>query len=56
LLAKVWRLTAVQLVSQLPSTVNPQTITLSNDPRGSDAKKVGDIARFKVSQVGLRQD
>ncbi|KAK4128404.1 polyubiquitin-tagged protein recognition complex, Npl4 component [Parathielavia appendiculata] len=42
-----------QLLPQLPSTVNPQTITLSNDPRGGGAKKIGEIARFKVGQVGL---
>ncbi|KAK4099795.1 polyubiquitin-tagged protein recognition complex, Npl4 component [Parathielavia hyrcaniae] len=42
-----------QLLPQLPSTVSPQTITLSNDPRGGGAKKIGEIAKFKVSQVGL---
>jgi hypothetical protein len=40
---------------QLPSTVDPKTITLSNHPSGGDSKKIGEIARFKISQVGLRQ-
>ncbi|AEO54327.1 hypothetical protein MYCTH_2296798 [Thermothelomyces thermophilus ATCC 42464] len=42
-----------KLVPQLPSTVDPQSITLSNHPSGGDAKKIGEIARFKISQVGL---
>jgi nuclear protein localization family protein 4 len=44
----------VQLIPQLPATVDPQTITLSNHPTGSDAKKIGEISKFKISQVGLR--
>ncbi len=46
---------SAQLVPQLPKTIDPQTITLSNHPSGGDAKKIGDIARFKISQVGLGQ-
>ncbi|KAG7292214.1 nuclear protein localization protein 4 [Staphylotrichum longicolle] len=45
---------ADQLVPQLPATVDPQTITLSNHPTGTDAKKIAEISRFKISQVGLR--
>ncbi|KAL2154012.1 hypothetical protein VTH82DRAFT_2688 [Thermothelomyces myriococcoides] len=41
-----------KLVPQLPSTVDTQSITLSNHPSGGDAKKIGEIARFKISQVG----
>ncbi|KAK4147062.1 nuclear protein localization protein 4 [Dichotomopilus funicola] len=43
-----------KLLPQLPTTINPQSITLSNHPGGGDAKKIGDIAKFKISQVGLR--
>ncbi|KAK4158127.1 NPL4 family-domain-containing protein [Chaetomidium leptoderma] len=42
-----------QLVPQLPPTVDPQTITLSNQPSGGDAKKIREIAKVKVAQVGL---
>ncbi|KAL2199639.1 NPL4 family-domain-containing protein [Corynascus similis CBS 632.67] len=43
-----------KLVPQLPSTVNPQSITLSNHPNGGDAKNIGEISKVKVTQVGLR--
>lgn len=42
-----------QLLTHLPATVDPTTITLSNSPHGGDAKRLGDIASFKVSQIGL---
>jgi hypothetical protein len=43
-----------QLVSQLPKTVNPATIALSNAPNGGDSKKLIDIVNFKVGQIGLK--
>ncbi|ODA81977.1 hypothetical protein RJ55_00482 [Drechmeria coniospora] len=43
-----------QLLPQLPSTVDPSTVTLSNAPTGGDAKKLTDIASFKVAQIGLK--
>ncbi|KAK3299011.1 NPL4 family-domain-containing protein [Chaetomium fimeti] len=42
-----------KLVPQLPPTVDPKSITLSNHPNGGDAKKIGEIAKFKITQVGL---
>ncbi|KAL2018875.1 hypothetical protein VTK56DRAFT_300 [Thermocarpiscus australiensis] len=42
-----------QLIPKLPSTVDPKTITLSSQPTGGDAKKIGEISRFKIGQVGL---
>ncbi|QUC18208.1 uncharacterized protein UV8b_02449 [Ustilaginoidea virens] len=43
-----------QLLPQLPSSVDPSTVTLSNAPNGGDAKVLADIAKFKVGQIGLR--
>ncbi|KXX83088.1 Nuclear protein localization protein 4 [Madurella mycetomatis] len=43
-----------KLLPNLPPTVDPQTITLSNQPNGGDSKNVGEIAKVKISQVGLR--
>ncbi|KAK0733873.1 nuclear protein localization protein 4 [Lasiosphaeria miniovina] len=42
-----------KLLPQLPKTVNPKTITLSNHPSGGDAKKIEEIAKFKIGQIGL---
>ncbi|KAK3330396.1 NPL4 family-domain-containing protein [Apodospora peruviana] len=42
-----------QLLPQLPSTVDPKTITLSNHPSGGDAKRIGEIAKYKIGQIGL---
>ncbi|KAK0628433.1 nuclear protein localization protein 4 [Bombardia bombarda] len=42
-----------QLLPQLPPTVDPKTITLSNQPNGGDSKKIGEIAKFKIGQIGL---
>ncbi|PHH84979.1 hypothetical protein CDD83_1082 [Cordyceps sp. RAO-2017] len=43
-----------KLVPQLPSTVDPRSLTMSNAPTGGDAKKLMDIANFKVAQIGLK--
>lgn len=43
-----------QLLEQLPKTVDPKTITLSNAPNGGDSKRLGDIVNFKVGQIGLK--
>ncbi|KAK3693830.1 NPL4 family-domain-containing protein [Podospora appendiculata] len=42
-----------KLLPLLPPTVDPRTITLSNHPAGSDAKKISEIAKFKIGQIGL---
>ncbi|KAK3372521.1 NPL4 family-domain-containing protein [Podospora didyma] len=42
-----------KLLPLLPKTIDPRTITLSNHPTGGDAKKIGEIARFKIGQIGL---
>ncbi|KAH7022606.1 NPL4 family-domain-containing protein [Ilyonectria destructans] len=42
------------LLEQLPKTVDPKTITLSNAPNGGDSKRLGDIINFKVGQIGLK--
>ncbi|KAI1640361.1 NPL4 family-domain-containing protein [Biscogniauxia mediterranea] len=42
-----------QLVTQLPPTVDPQTISMSPDPHSKDSKKLVDIAKFKLAQIGL---
>ncbi|KAI0889989.1 polyubiquitin-tagged protein recognition complex, Npl4 component [Annulohypoxylon maeteangense] len=41
------------LVPQLPSTVDPNSISMSPDPQASDSKKLTDIARYKLAQIGL---
>ena len=43
-----------QLLPQLPTTVEPSSILLSNSPNGGDAKALPDIAKFKVEQIGLK--
>ncbi|KAJ0380684.1 nuclear protein localization protein 4 [Colletotrichum chrysophilum] len=43
-----------QLLPNLPKTVDPSTITLSNAPTGGDAKKLVDITNFKIGQIGLK--
>lgn len=43
-----------QLLSQIPATVDPTTIALSNAPTGGDSKRMADIAKFKVAQIGLK--
>ncbi|EFX00781.1 endoplasmic reticulum and nuclear membrane proteinc [Grosmannia clavigera kw1407] len=44
----------LKLLPQLPSTVDPRTITVSNSPgsRG-DRKKVAEVANVLISQIGL---
>ncbi|KAH7274486.1 nuclear protein localization protein 4, variant 2 [Fusarium solani] len=43
-----------QLLDQLPKTVDPTTISLSNAPNGGDSKRLADIINFKVGQIGLK--
>ncbi|KAF4510584.1 hypothetical protein G6O67_002461 [Ophiocordyceps sinensis] len=43
-----------KLLPQLPSTVDAASITMSNAPTGGDAKKLVDIATYKVGQIGLK--
>lgn len=43
-----------ELLPQLPKTIDPATITLSNSPNGGDIKKVGEVAQARLSQVGLK--
>ncbi|KAI5866864.1 NPL4 family-domain-containing protein [Durotheca rogersii] len=42
-----------QLVTHLPPTVDPNSITMSPDPQAKDSKRLRDIAKFKLSQIGL---
>jgi len=42
-----------QLLSKIPPTVDPTSITFSNSHRGGDEKHIREIARFKVSQIGM---
>ncbi|KAI1143408.1 polyubiquitin-tagged protein recognition complex, Npl4 component [Hypoxylon sp. FL0543] len=42
-----------QLVAQLPPTVDPNSISMSPDPQARDSKKLKDIAKFKLAQIGL---
>ncbi|KAI0022189.1 NPL4 family-domain-containing protein [Xylariomycetidae sp. FL0641] len=41
------------LVAQLPSTVDPNTISMSPDPMAKDSKLLREIASFKLSHIGL---
>ncbi|XP_044714920.1 NPL4 family domain-containing protein [Hirsutella rhossiliensis] len=43
-----------QLLPHLPGSVDATSITMSNAPTGGDAKKLVDIATFKVGQIGLK--
>ncbi|KAI1383181.1 polyubiquitin-tagged protein recognition complex, Npl4 component [Hypoxylon trugodes] len=42
-----------RLVPQLPPTVDPNSISMSPDPQAKDSKKLVDIAKYKLSQIGL---
>ncbi|KAI1845290.1 hypothetical protein JX266_008600 [Neoarthrinium moseri] len=42
------------LVKELPSTVIPESITMSNQPAGGEKKPLADIAQFKLKQIGLK--
>lgn len=44
----------LQLLTHLPSTIDPKTIVLSNSPAGRDAKRLGDIVQFQIGQIGLK--
>lgn len=44
----------LQLVKLLPEKLDPKTLTLSNAPSGGDDKLLMEIARAKVSQIGLK--
>ncbi|KAK4648860.1 nuclear protein localization protein 4 [Podospora bellae-mahoneyi] len=44
---------AEQLLPQLPSTVDPQTIRLSPQPSGAESKLLSEIAKYKLEQIGL---
>ena len=46
----------MQLLPQLPSTVDARTITLSNAPTGGDSKNLVEIAGVKIGQIGLKYD
>ncbi|ORY60159.1 NPL4 family protein [Pseudomassariella vexata] len=41
------------LMLELPPTVIPESITMSNSPTGGEKKRIAEIAKFKVSQIGL---
>jgi nuclear protein localization protein 4 homolog len=41
-------------VDELPPTVDPETITMSNSPAGGENKPLVEIAKFKLSQIGLK--
>ncbi|KAI8632097.1 NPL4 family-domain-containing protein [Xylariaceae sp. FL1651] len=43
-----------QLVSQLPPTVDPNTITMSPNPHAKDSRRLRDIAKVKLIQIGLK--
>ncbi|KAI3329142.1 nuclear protein localization protein 4 [Xylariaceae sp. AK1471] len=42
-----------QLVPQLPSTVDPNTITMSPNPQAKDSRRLKDIAKVNLGQIGL---
>ncbi|ETS86739.1 Nuclear protein localization protein 4 [Pestalotiopsis fici W106-1] len=42
------------LVKELPPTVAPETIAMSNTPSGGERKRLVEIAKFKLSQIGLK--
>lgn len=41
-------------MSHIPPTVDPRTITLSNEPRDGDIKAITEIAKFHVGKVGFK--
>ncbi|KJZ76616.1 hypothetical protein HIM_03952 [Hirsutella minnesotensis 3608] len=43
-----------KLLPHLPATVEAQSLSMSNAPTGGDAKRLVDIANFKVGQIGLK--
>ncbi|GAP86174.1 putative npl4 family protein [Rosellinia necatrix] len=42
-----------QLVPQLPPTVDPNTIRMSPNPQANDSRRLKDIAKVKLGQIGL---
>ncbi|CAH0019482.1 unnamed protein product [Clonostachys rhizophaga] len=42
------------LLEQLPKTIDPRSITLSNSPTGSDAKRISEVANVKIGAIGLK--
>ncbi|KAJ8126141.1 hypothetical protein O1611_g7496 [Lasiodiplodia mahajangana] len=42
-----------QLVPQLPPTVDPNSITMSPNPQAKDSRRLRDVARVKLGQLGL---
>ncbi|KAI1132086.1 nuclear protein localization protein 4 [Nemania abortiva] len=42
-----------QLVSQLPPTVDPNSITMSPNPQATDSRRLKDIVKVKLGQIGL---
>ncbi|KAI0869729.1 NPL4 family-domain-containing protein [Hypoxylon argillaceum] len=42
-----------QLVPHLPSTVDPNSITMSPNPQAKDSRRLKDIAKVKLGQIGL---
>ncbi|KAL1882711.1 hypothetical protein VTK73DRAFT_1231 [Phialemonium thermophilum] len=42
-----------KLLPKLPANVDSSTLTLSNAPSGGDSKRLHDIAKYKVGQIGL---
>ncbi|KAK4192712.1 nuclear protein localization protein 4 [Podospora australis] len=45
---------AKQLIPKLPSTVDTNSIALSNQPNGAESKKLSELTRFKVGQAGMK--
>jgi nuclear protein localization family protein 4 len=44
----------LQLLEILPANVDPKSITLSPQPSGGNTKFLYEIAKYKISQIGLR--
>jgi nuclear protein localization family protein 4 len=42
-----------QIAEKLPSTVDVQSITVSNKPHGGDARKISELSGVSLKQVGL---
>jgi len=43
----------MKLLENLPPTVDPRTLTLSNKPAGGDIRLIHEIANFKIGKIGL---
>lgn len=42
-----------QLIEHLPSTIDPNTLSMSPNPQGTESKRLVDIAQYKLGQIGL---